>query len=74
MNTVRVDSEGRIVLPNGQSGDVFDVRQDEDGRYLLVPLETPSPLGRAECMEGITGTPLTPVVSWEQLRELTREP
>jgi hypothetical protein len=75
MGTARVDSKKRIVLPNGRPGDVFDVQQEEEGRYVLVRLEKPAPtprISRADCIEAMRRAPLRPTMSWEKLRELTR--
>jgi hypothetical protein len=38
MNASTVDSKKRIVLPNGRPGDVFDIQQQAEGRFLLVRL------------------------------------
>lgn len=77
MSTAKVDSKRRIVLPSGQPGDIFDIQQEADGRFLLVRLERPEPaksMSREECIEAMQKYPLRPSMSWEQLRELTREP
>lgn len=77
MSTSKVDSKKRIVLPNGEPGDVFDIQQQAEGRLLLVRLERPAPpprMSREECMQAIHETPLRPTISWEELRGLTREP
>lgn len=76
MATSKVDSKKRIVLPQGQPGDIFDVQQQGEGRYLLVRLEKPEPsrrLTRAECLKAMARTPLRLELSWEELRETTRE-
>jgi hypothetical protein len=77
MSTSKVDSKKRIVLPNGRPGDVFDIQRQAEGRLLLVRLERPEPEGqmsRAECLEAMRSAPLQPTMTWEELRELTREP
>ncbi|NUM52375.1 MAG: hypothetical protein HUU46_01905 [Candidatus Hydrogenedentes bacterium] len=76
MAIARVDSKKRVVLPNGRPGEVYDVQQQDDGRVVLVRLETPKPLprvGRKACLKAMNEAPLTPVMSWEQLRGITRE-
>jgi len=76
MGTSKVDSKKRIVLPNGRPGDVFDIEQQADGRFLLVRLEKPARgahMSKAKCLEAMRAAPLRPTMSWEQLRELTRE-
>jgi len=77
MTTSTVDSKKRIVLPNGRPGDVFDIQQQSDGRWLLVRLEKPEPaarLSKSDCVEAMRKAPLRPTMTWEKLRELTREP
>ena len=77
MSVSKVDSKKRVVLPDGQPGDVFDIQRQGEGRYLLVRLEKPAPrakMSKADCLRAIQSAPLTPTVSWEELRELTREP
>jgi len=77
MSTSRLDSKKRIVLPSGQPGDVFDVQQQAEGRFLLVRLEKPQAserMSREACLEAMEQYPLRPAMSWEQLRQITREP
>ena len=77
MYTAKVDSKKRIVLPNGQPGEVYDVQRQADGRYVLVRLERPHPaprLNRAECIKAMDAAPLSPTLSWDELRQQTREP
>jgi hypothetical protein len=77
MSTSKVDSEKRVVLPDGKPGEVYEIQQQDAGRYLLVRLERPEPgrrLSRTDCLKAIEAAPLTQTLSWEQLRELTREP
>ena len=77
MSTAKVDSKKRILLPNGQPGDVYDVQQQPDGRVLLVRLERPEDtpsLSKEACLEAMERAPLRPSMAWEDLRSLTREP
>jgi len=77
MSVSTVDSKKRIVLPSGRPGDVFDVQQEEEGRFLLIRLGKPKRAGRTSrraCMEAMRKAPLSPTMTWEQLRKLTREP
>jgi hypothetical protein len=77
MSTSTVDSKKRIVLPEGRPGDVFDIQQQSDGRYLLVRLEKPERaenISKSACIEAMRKAPLRPTMTWEELRELTREP
>lgn len=77
MSTSTVDTKKRIVLPGGRPGDVFDIQQQAEGRFMLIRLEKPKrakQLGRKECLEAMHKAPLRLTMSWEKLRELTREP
>jgi hypothetical protein len=72
-----VDSKKRIVLQNGRPGDVFDIQQQADGRFLLVRLEKQERAARMTkraCKEAMRKAPLRPTMKWEKLRGLTREP
>jgi bifunctional DNA-binding transcriptional regulator/antitoxin component of YhaV-PrlF toxin-antitoxin module len=77
MATSKVDSKKRIVLPNGRPGDVFDIQQQAEGRFILVRLEKPQSrehTTREACLEAMRQAPLRQTITWEELRELTREP
>ncbi len=77
MSTTTVDAKKRIVLPAGRPGDVFDIQQQAEGRILLVRLEKPKHserMSRKSCMAAMRKTPLRPVMTWDALRKLTREP
>ena len=76
MSTSTVDAKKRIVLPEGRPGDVFDIQQQAEGRFLLVRLEKPEQgerLSREACLEAMRKAPLRPTMAWEHLRALTRE-
>ena len=77
MSTSKVDTKKRIVLPVGRPGDVFDIQQQAEGRFLLIRLEKPERserMTKKACMEALRKAPLRPTMPWEKLRELTREP
>jgi hypothetical protein len=77
MSISTVDAKKRIVLPGGRPGDVFDIQQQTEGRFLLVRLEKPehaARMSRKACMEAMRKAPLQATMTWEKLRELTREP
>ena len=77
MSTSKVDSKKRIVLPKGQPGDVFDIQQQDEGRYLLIRLEKPeraTMLTRQDCLEAMAKAPLCPTMTWDELKRRTREP
>ena len=77
MPTVRADAKKRIVIPGSAPGDVFDVQRQGDERYVLVRLYRPDPEPKKtvdECLEVMSRTPLRMTLSWEELRQITREP
>ncbi len=77
MGTAKVDSKKRIVLPNGRPGDIFDIQEQEDGRFLLIRLEKPERaerMTRSSCLEAMGNAPLRLTMGWEEMRKLTREP
>jgi hypothetical protein len=77
MSTSTLDTKKRIVLPDGRPGDIFDIQQQAEGRFLLIRLEKPmrvKRMSRKACLEAMHKAPLQPTMAWEKLRELTREP
>jgi hypothetical protein len=77
MSTSTVDTKKRIVLPKGRPGEVFDIQQQAEGRFLLIRLEKPKRaerMSKKACLEAMRKAPLRQTMTWEKLRELTREP
>jgi hypothetical protein len=77
MSTSTVDTKKRIVLPEGRPGDVFDIQQQAEGRFMLIRLEKPKrtkQMSKKACLDAMRKAPLRLAISWEKLRELTREP
>ena len=77
MSISTVDAKKRIVLQDGRPGDVFDIQQQAEGRFLLIRLEKPERavrMTKRACREAMRQAPLRPTMTWEKLRELTREP
>jgi hypothetical protein len=77
MSITTADSKKRVVIPVARPGDVFDVREQGEGRLLLVRLVEPkrkTRMSRARSLRAISGFPLRPKMSWNELRALTREP
>jgi hypothetical protein len=77
MATSKLDSKRRVVLPTGRPGDIFDIQQQAEGRFLLIRLEKPelsSRMSKEECLAAMSHSPLRPRMSWDELRKLTREP
>ena len=76
MPTTRADEKRRVILADATPGDVFDVRRPENGDFLLVRLSSPVAkprMTRAECVEAMEKSPLKMRLSWEELRQLTRD-
>lgn len=76
MSATRADAKKRVVIPGALPGDVFDIQRQDDERYLLVRLQRPeivSVKSREACLEAIANSPLRLILSWEQLRQSTRE-
>ena len=76
MSTTRLDSKKRLVLPNGRPGEVFDIQQQAEGRFLLVRLEKPPArrISKKACLAAMRKAPLRLTMTWEELRKQTREP
>ena len=76
MSTTTADSKKRVVIPTVKPGDVFDIQIQAEGRYLLVRLQRPDVVpkkSREECLRAMAESPLGLRLSWDQLRQLTRE-
>jgi hypothetical protein len=77
MATSTADAKRRVILPAAKPGDVFDVQSQGEGRLLLVRLERPKPgpeMSMERCLEAIAAAPLRPKMTWESLKDMTREP
>lgn len=78
MSTQELDSEKRIVLPEGQPGDVFEIHPQGEGSFLLVrqvqPEASVKKKTREEIRQAIRNSRIRMTMSWEELREITREP
>ena len=77
MKVARADTKRRVVIPGAEPGDVFDIQREGEGRYMLVRLHRPPSRPKMtyqECLDAIARSPLTPTMSWEELRSMTREP
>jgi len=75
--TVIADAKKRVLLPDARPGDVFAFENQGNGHFLLVRLEMPaSPRKktRAEVLRAIKSSKMKPLMSWEKLRAITREP
>ena len=77
MGRARADGKRRVVLPGARPGDVFDVQRLGEARYVLVRLHRPAPLpgvSREQRLEAMSRSPVRMTLSWDQLKQLTREP
>ena len=75
--TVIADSKKRVVMPGARPGDVFACEDEGNGHFLLVRLTKPAPLKkktRAEIRKAIAHSKMKFDLSWEELRQMTREP
>lgn len=76
MATSTVDSKKRIAIPGAQPGEIFDIQRLSEGEFMLVRIDTrnrATRMSKKACMEAMRKNPLEPQMSWEKLRELTRE-
>lgn len=75
--TTKTDAKRRIVLPEAEPGDIYDVQKRGEGEYLLVKLQRPEPrrhLSKEDCLRAMATAPLAPTMNWAELSSLTREP
>ena len=76
MSTQELDSEKRIVLPEGRPGDVFEIHPQGEGQFLLVRVGDAipkRPKTREEVRRAIEESPIGFTMTWEELRKITRE-
>ena len=75
--TVIADSKRRVAVPSARPGDVFDFEDEGNGHFRLVRLCKPAPKKkktRAEVLASIKASKMKFDMSWDELREMTREP
>jgi len=75
--TTKADSKKRVVLTGAKPGDIYDVQEQGEGRYLLVRLQRPEPkhkMSREDCLRAMDEYPVRFAMTWEELKSLTREP
>ena len=75
--TIRADSKKRVVVPDAHPGDVFAYEDLGNGHFHLVRLTMAGPpkkKTRAQVRKAIANSSLKFDLSWDELRELTREP
>jgi hypothetical protein len=74
--TIKADSKKRVVLPDAQPGDVFAYEDRGNGHFHLVRLTMlapPKKKSRAEVRKALAVSRLKFDVTWDALRQLTRE-
>ena len=77
MPTTRADEKRRVTLPDATPGDLFEIRSPGNGDFLLVrqlSLASRARMSRAECLDAMAKNPLKMRLTWQELRQLTREP
>ena len=75
MKVAVIDSKRRLVLPGAKPGETYAVREAAPGRYELakvIPAPRPKPTAK-ELDAMLASEPLTPKMSWEEIRSLSRE-
>jgi len=75
--TITADSKKRVVIPWVKPGDVFTcVQQDENHFHLsrLNPAPPPQKKTKAQIRHAILHSKMKFDVTWDELRQLTREP
>ena len=74
MLTTRADEKRRVILPEVEPGDLFEIRRPGNGDFILVRRPSQPRMSRAERLEAMARTPFKMRMSWEELRRLMREP
>jgi len=77
--TVVADSKRRVVMPGAKPGDVFACERRDKNHFLFVRLTAPPPpktkkMTKAQVLRAIKNSKMKFDLTWEELRELTREP
>ena len=75
MKVATIDTKRRLVLPGAKPGETYAVREAAPGHYEIAKvISAPRPKPTAEELDAILASePLTPKMSWEELRSFTRE-
>jgi hypothetical protein len=75
--TIRADSKKRVGVPDARPGDVFACENQGSGHFHLARLNTPEPpkrKTRAAVRKALAASGLEFDLTWDELREMTREP
>ena len=74
--TITADSKKRVVIPWVKPGDVFSCEQQDENRFSITRLNLPPPpkkKTKAQIRHAILHSKMRPMMSWDELRKLTRE-
>lgn len=77
MKVQKIDAKRRLVFPGAKPGECYAVREAAPGHYELakvIPAARKPKPQPAEIDALLASGALTPRMSWEELRALTREP
>lgn len=76
MKISTIDAKRRLVLPGSQPGEIYAVREASPGHYEIAKIiPAPRPKPTPEHLDALLASAaLTPKMSWDELRNLTREP
>jgi len=75
MKIATLDAKRRLVLPEAKPDETYAVREAAPGHHELakvIPASRKKPTA-AQLDALLASAPLTPKMSWEELRRLTRE-
>jgi len=75
--TITADNKKRVVIPWAKAGDVFACEQRDENHFSLArlnPPPAPKKMTRAEVRRAIKNSKMSPMMTWDELRKLTREP
>jgi hypothetical protein len=75
--TITADSKKRVVIPWVKPGDVFACEKQDENHFRLArlnPPQQPRKLTKAQVRRAIKNSKMKFDMTWDELRELTREP
>lgn len=76
--TITADSKKRVVIPWAKPGDVFACTQEDENHISLAKLQPPPPkpkkMTKEQVRRAIKNSKMSPIMPWDELRKLTREP
>jgi hypothetical protein len=75
--TIKADSKKRVVMPDARPGDVFVYEDQGNGHFHLMRLavpDKPKKMTRAQVEKAIANSKLKFDLTWDEMREWTREP